>query len=396
MRKIPPATEADGTVTVAMSGAAIPIPFDGGLVLLDERGQRLFAYNATAAIIWDLHEQGLGSEEIGAALAEACGVDTRVATADAGAMICRWERAGLLGGAIAPTWRKKEPPPKSPASGAPTIVTHYSLQGRVCRIAIAEPQIRDHVEAALRVFVCDPAPADVMIEVATVDGPEPYALLAHGHEQFRVTTAPEAVGAVFQYLLQSVRAGTDWLALIHGAAVVAPGDKAVLFPGSGGSGKSTLAAWLSQRGYGYLADDMIALRAPDGAAIAWPMPHSVKRGSWPLLAPMFPALVSARVERIHERELKFLAAPAADWERPPTPVGAIVFPRYEPFPQAPITALAPIHVIGHLFGDRLWLGGALTRARVGAFLAWVAEIPAFAIEYRTLDEAEALLATVLG
>lgn len=396
MRKIPPATEADGTVAVAMSDAAISIPFEGSLVLLDERGQRLFAYNASAAIIWDLHEQGLGSEEIGAALAEAYGIDIAVATADAGTTVARWERLGLLGGPIAAARRRKEPPPKPPVAGAPTIVTHYRLQGRVCRIAIAEPQIRDHVEAALRVFACDPAPADVTIEVATVDGPEPYKLLADGQEQFRLATAPEAVGAVFQYLLQRVHAGIDWLALIHGAAVVAPDGRAILLPGSGGSGKSTLAAWLSQRGYGYLADDMIALRAPDGAAFSWPMPHSVKRGSWPLLAPVFPALAWAPVERIHERELKFLAAPAADWERPPTPVGAMVFPRYEPFPQAPITALAPIHVIGHLFGDRLWLGGALTRARVQAFLAWVAEIPAFAIEYRTLDEAEALLATVLG
>ncbi len=397
MRKIPRiAEDRDGTVAPVMSGTAISIPFEGGLVLLDEPGQRLFAYNASAAIIWDLHEQGLGSEEIGAALADAYGVDAGVATADAGAAIARWERAGLLGGPIAPIRRRREPPPKPPVADAPIAVTHYTLQGKIFRIAIAEPQIRDHVEAALRVFACDPAPAALSLEVATIDGPEPYVLRADGVEQLSVATPPEAVGAVFQRLLETVHADIDWLALIHGAAVVTPRGRAVLLPGAGGSGKSTLAAWLSQRGYGYLADDMIALRAPDGAAISWPMPHSVKRGSWPLLAPLFPALASAQVERIHERELKFLAAPAADWERPPTPVGAIVFPRYEPFPQAPIIPLAPIHVIGHLFGDRLWLGGALTRARVEAFLAWVAEIPAFAIEYRTLDEAEALLATVLG
>src|SRR3546814_5492336 len=59
---------------LAMAGArATRIGCAGGMVLLDDRRQRLFAFNRTADAIWRLWDDGLAPDEIAALLADAHG-----------------------------------------------------------------------------------------------------------------------------------------------------------------------------------------------------------------------------------------------------------------------------------------------------------------------------------
>jgi hypothetical protein len=46
---------------------------------------------------------------------------------------------------------------------------------------------------------------------------------------------------------------------IHGSAVTV-GEKAVIFAGNNGAGKTTLCSWFQKYGYGYLADDIAAIK----------------------------------------------------------------------------------------------------------------------------------------
>jgi hypothetical protein len=59
-------------------------------------------------------------------------------------------------------------------------------------------------------------------------------------------------------------------AVIHGNAVVM-NDQAYIFSGPSGIGKSTLAATFHQRGFGLLADDIVAIRF-DEEGIPWALP----------------------------------------------------------------------------------------------------------------------------
>src|SRR3546814_6288998 len=63
---------------------------------------------------------------------------------------------------------------------------------------------------------------------------------------------------------------------------------------------------LSRRGLRFLSDDMIALRAPDGAALPWPLPHSIKQGAWPVLTPVMPEIAIAPIASVHGRAIKFI------------------------------------------------------------------------------------------
>src|SRR3546814_11275473 len=106
---------------------------------------------------------------------------------------------------------------------------------------------------------------------------------------------------------------------------------------------------------------MIALRAPDGAALPWPLPHSIKQGAWPVLTPVMPEIAIAPIASVHGRAIKFIVPQRPDW-RTAAPAGAIVFPRYDSSGDDRLRPLDPIEALGRLLGDRLWLGHQIGRA----------------------------------
>lgn len=72
-------------------------------------------------------------------------------------------------------------------------------------------------------------------------------------------------------------------ALIHGAAVVPPGDGAWVLVGDSGSGKSTTCATLCRAGWSYLSDDQVILSAAERGLVAegWVRPFHLD-GGWDL------------------------------------------------------------------------------------------------------------------
>src|SRR3546814_20655601 len=81
-----------------MAGArATRIGCAGGMVLLDDRRQRLFAFNRTADAIWRLWDDGLAPDEIAALLADAHGIAPPAAKADVARIVDQWRTAGLIG-----------------------------------------------------------------------------------------------------------------------------------------------------------------------------------------------------------------------------------------------------------------------------------------------------------
>jgi hypothetical protein len=54
--------------------------------------------------------------------------------------------------------------------------------------------------------------------------------------------------------------------------VVASGETAIAIPGTSGMGKSTLTAACLRVGFGYVSDEALCLRAPDGSVVPYPRP----------------------------------------------------------------------------------------------------------------------------
>lgn len=69
------------------------------------------------------------------------------------------------------------------------------------------------------------------------------------------------------------------------------------------------------------------------------------------------------------------------------PFGAFVFPRYVPGAPTTIAPIAPLDALQRLLADRIWLGYPLRADRVEAFIAWLHEVPAYALVHGNAAEA---------
>ncbi|NND68292.1 MAG: HprK-related kinase A [Halioglobus sp.] len=134
--------------------------------------------------------------------------------------------------------------------------------------------------------------------------------------------------------------GMNWCVALHTneylklhAAVVTHGDRAVIMPGIPGAGKSTLCAALGLRGWRVLSDEHAMI--PPGRCAAVPVyrPVSLKNESIAVIRQFAPeAVFGPRSEETHKGVVCHVKADLApdSHATDPLPVGALVFPRYQP------------------------------------------------------------------
>ena len=146
-------------------------------------------------------------------------------------------------------------------------------------------------------------------------------------------------------------------------------------------------AYLMTRGFDYLADDLLAVAAPGGSIVPWPMPLNVKDGSVDVLASSHPELSSSPTYRAKGTNARLMAPPTDPWEREPTALRYLIFPRFVAGESAELRVLSPFEALERLLGDRIWFGYPLVEDRVQAFVTWLEKKPSYAISYGTLEAA---------
>ena len=108
--------------------------------------------------------------------------------------------------------------------------------------------------------------------------------LANGRAVLRVDPGSGDTGEGDLYGMLTIAAGVLLAglgrALIHGAAVLPPGDGAWVLVGDSGSGKSTTCATLCRAGWPYLSDDQVVLSGADrGVTVeGWVRPFHLDSG----------------------------------------------------------------------------------------------------------------------
>jgi hypothetical protein len=211
----------------------------------------------------------------------------------------------------------------------------------------------------------------------------------------RTRCCAEMTGALFQAVLTSLNTGARWLAIIHGGSVSLDGRAAIL-AGTSGSGKSTLGAYLVSRGFDYLSDDMVAVNG-DGKVPPWPVPLSIKDGSWSVLAPHLPQLETISSEAMWGRTMKFLPAAQSLWDQEPNHAAALIFPKFGARVAATrMTPLTPPEALQLLMSDRIWLGYPMRAESVERFLGWLEHIPAYELSYGSFENVERCIREAIG
>lgn len=203
-----------------------------------------------------------------------------------------------------------------------------------------------------------------------------YRLTVDGSPALATRDLMLARSEVLRLLVLAAHPGRRWLAVLHGAAVVGPRGAALLC-GASGSGKSTLTGMLVSGGLALATDDYAPIEA--GSRAVWPVRFgmSVKEGSWPLLAPQFPALAKAPVIRTRGRRQRYVKPP--NWAAGPAPVRCLVFPLYGAGEPLALLRLAPEEALALLARSGGWYESS--RERLAELTRWIGEVPAYALSY---------------
>jgi hypothetical protein len=366
---------------------------EGGLLLLDRSSNTLFAYNDVARDIWDLMEAGRPEGEIAALVAAQWRIPAALARDDVRAIVTVWRTQGLLGGDARPAPR---PPVAASAPGAtssaPLSEWTCTIRGTPIAFAIADELL--HTSRAMFGHL-ETAEAEAQTRVTMARTPTgEIALSVDGHERLRTGDPALAIGALFVAVLECIRPGVQWFALLHGAALARNGHGFAL-AGAPGAGKSTLAAGLIAAGFEYLADDLVALSSPDAAIVPWPLPLSLKSGSLGILTPRLPQLATAPHYRTKNMDARLLIPHARAWDAEPVALRTLFFPRFTAGAGPEALRLSAFDALQRLLADRVWLGDPITEQRVASFLAWLNDTPAYALSYGTLDDAVGLVESIV-
>lgn len=385
-------TESLGAVT-----AVEAIEFEGRLLLISPDRQALFMLNESARIVWETMKAGVGAEDMAALLAEGYGLPVATARAGVEGFLRRWRAEGLVESAPA----ADQPLPRSAISPSPRSgprlrsefrVEHvYAFCGTTFCLRFDETDLGSWMHQLLA--HCEMPEADPRHALDVVRCGADYILLRDGLEIRRHASAQAAAGAVIGAVCDLSYPGADWLLFMH-AAAVASDDGAVVMIGPNGSGKSTLTAALIRSGLDYFADDVVPLDGRTMQIMPVPFAISLKEGSWPVLAALYPALQVLPVHRSGGRRMRHLAPPREHRvQRTGAAVKSLVFPCFQPDQPTALNRLSPLEVLVRLIDGRCPI--ALDKERLRRTLDWIKTVPSYELRHHNLQEATAEISSLL-
>ena len=369
----------------------LKLPSRSGLLLFNPVFQRLHAFNESARLLWDSIELGSGLDKAVLDFVAKYGISAEVARRDIDAMVDNWRVLDLLCDDDAATPAPAvQVPDATDWSVAPKAIWQdtavYTVNDKAFRLASEAPHSIELTRRFFRHLETPKAEPGLQLEVRqAADGSA--ALLVNGREQFRTSDEALLIGGISQAVLEYLHPGVQWLAMMHGGAISRNG-RGLVFPAVSGSGKTTLIAHLiAQENFCYLADDLIVLSGPTGHVVPWPVPLSIKEGSWRLLSESYPGLQDAPPYNTLRGPARLLIPPPSSWQTAPAPVQAMVFPEYVAGAAAKLTGITAFAAIQRLLNDRIWLGYPMTEQRICAFLAWLDVTPAYVLVHGDVADA---------
>jgi hypothetical protein len=325
------------------------------------------------------------------------GVPADVVRRDVDAIVNEWRSLGLLAAdgrhgtasAGAPIVVDAEDWAKLPEPRWTDTFT-CTIRGKVFALAIEPEAPATLIRFMFQHLETPRASPDLRLEVRDAGGGT-YAVLVDGKELLRTSDGGLIVGAVDQTILEHLHPEVDWLAMVHGGSFARDGVGFAV-PGKCGSGKTTLIAYqIAQSRYTYLADDLVALTAPDGQLVPWPMPLNPKEGSWDLLSKFHPELTNSPKRRMALGDARRILPGPKAWDTEPVMLHSFIFPRYVAGAEAKLSRLTPFETLERLLNDRIWLGYPLTEQRVRNFVAWLETKPAYSLVHGDVAVAAELL-----
>lgn len=194
--------------------------------------------------------------------------------------------------------------------------------------------------------------------------------------------------------------GLNWVVSVHEfrhvilhSAVLAKGNKAIVFPAPPGSGKSTLTSWLCHNGWRLLSDEMALITPGSNEVTPFVRPICLKNNAITLAKEWFPeGCFSGVSPNTHKGDVVHLSPPSESWQsrREKANVCAIVFPKYNSNIFCDIYSLNKAEAFSMLTKNAFNYG-ALEKMGFSTLINLVEESKTFEVHYNSLSELQSFL-----
>ena len=199
--------------------------------------------------------------------------------------------------------------------------------------------------------------------------------------------------AMFEWGLNWIVSAHEFRDVILHSAVLAKGNKAVLFPAPPGSGKSTLTSWLSHNGWRLLSDEMALITPGTNEVTPFVRPICLKNNAISLAKEWFPqGRFSCVSPNTHKGDVVHLSPPKSSWDArfDKAVVSAIVFPKYSPNTFCDVYELTKAEAFSTMTNNAFNYG-VLGAEGFNSLIKLVEENHVFEVHYNNLEELQKFL-----
>ncbi|MFQ5557043.1 MAG: PqqD family peptide modification chaperone [Acidimicrobiales bacterium] len=387
------ARSAGAERTPQRAGTIVEGTVDDSTVLFARGGRRLHVLNESATALW--HELGRSPTlgRVAATVAEAFGADVAAVRHDLGELIERFLADGLLVeeprsealDAASDRWLRPDPSkPGVPSSGS------FEALDATLRIETDDTELATVLDTVLHPLLVD-RPTIAAIRVAPAGADRWEVVSGSGRSVVVGSRLAVATRALAEVNAAAVASARDQLVL-HAGAVAGDGG-AVVLPAPANHGKSTLTVGLVRAGSGYLTDEAAAVSS-DLIVRPFPKAPALDPGSFPVFPDLAPALRRGLAEALAETAWHpdpTLFGTVAD----PTPLRAVVFPRWSPGSPTRITGCDHLDCLSRLLGESFDFaaGGQVV---FDILTGIVDAVPCYRLVYSELSEAVEIVGRLMA
>jgi hypothetical protein len=373
-----------------MNAPLLQTPLGAGRLLARPGDRRQWLLDARAAVLWDLHAQGLGAAALAELLTARFGLAPATALAQVANLLAAWHQAGLLGlAAVPPDCRTAaEVPPPARLTPLPGGAWRHWVADRAVGLGCTEAAFAPTLEAWFGPRAAAAGTGPVAHRLHLHGPPDAWRLTREG-ATLATGSGPDAALVATLQALTALGCTPARLLVLHGAGLRAPDGRGLLLVAPGGAGKSTLAAALDAAGFGLLSDDVVPVNL-DGELLGLGLPLCLKAGSWPVLRPCRPDLASCPTMQRGTLPVRYLPPCTPVPVRPVTPARLLLV-RYTPGHPPQCRPVSPEQALQGLLSAEAVVRD-LTQAKLEAVAAWVMRLPSYQLSYPDLDSALEMIA----
>ena len=270
------------------------------------------------------------------------------------------------------------------------------MAGHSFHIRFSEPGQEDAVWPVFSHLQVHRSTADSLIDIVRDSGG--HTVLIDGIVAGTCSTVREIGPIASQKALVVACSNTDSLITIH-AGVVAQGGRCILMPGPSGAGKTTLTAGLVSAGFRYFTDEIAVVQRTTGRVIPCPAGLRVKDGSWDAVTKAFRGVVSyCSTTTVDGTRIRYLTPPPGSFPLDvceSLPVGAIVFPLYNPHESTELRSISRVEALRGIQDSGYAFRNELDLERIDELVRWMAGIRCFTLVYASLAEGVTAMRGVL-